>query len=106
MRSLGELVQELCARPELRFGRRRVNALEAIERALADVVGADAPQRCRPGAIMGTTATLECRTNAVAQRLSLVAPDVLRRVCEILANDDVQAFRVTVEVDGWQATEP
>ena len=42
---------------------------------------------------------------AIAQRLSLVAPDVLQRVHEILANDDVQAFRVTVELDGWQAVE-
>lgn len=86
----------------MRYGKRRLTAAEAIRRALAEALGPDAASRCRPGPTRGTGATLECRSHATAQRVSLLVPELLQKVRDLTGNDDVQSLRVTVEIDGWQ----
>jgi hypothetical protein len=94
-------VEELSDRSDLRYGRRLLESTEAIQAALEDVVGKASDRRCRPGPSTGASFTLACRTNAAAQRVQLLVPEILRRVAELSGRDDVQALRVTVDPEGW-----
>ncbi len=100
-RPLADLLEELGDRSDLRYGRRLLESTEAIQAALEDVVGKAADRQCRPGPSTGVTFALVCRTNAAAQRIQMLVPEILRRVAELSGRDDVQALRVTVDPEGW-----
>ena len=100
-RSIRELVEGLSSRADLRYGARRVSAVDALQDALREVAGGEVAARCRVGAIMGTQARVECRDNATAQRVRFYVPDILQAVRSRLDAADVTAIRVTVDTHGW-----
>ena len=100
-RSIRELVEGLSSRADLRYGARRVSAVDALQDALREVAGEEVAARCRVGAIMGTQARVECRDNATAQRVRFYVPDILQAVRSRLDAADVTAIRVTVDTHGW-----
>ena len=100
-RSIRELVEGLSSRADLRYGARRVSAVDALQDALREVAGGEVAARCRVGAIMGTQARIECRDNATAQRVRFYVPDILNSVCSKLETQDIKSIRVTVATFGW-----
>ena len=100
-RSIRELVEGLSSRADLRYGARRVSAVDALQDALREVAGEEVAARCRVGAIMGTQARVECRDNATAQRVRFYVPDILQAIRSRLDAADVTAIRVTVDTHGW-----
>ena len=100
-RRIRDLIGVLRARSDIRLGVRRTLATDAIDTALLDVLGVEASGRCRIGSSIGTVVTLECHSNAVAQRVRFAAPEILGRVQAQLEAVDVTEIRVVVSVDGW-----
>lgn len=100
-RGIRELIGALRSRPDMRLGVRRVLSTDAVDAALLDLLGADLAVRCRIGSTIGTVVTLECRSNASAQRVRFATPELLVRVQSQLEAVDVTEIRVVVSVDGW-----
>ena len=99
--SIRDLISRLRERPDIRLGVRRVLSADAAEMALVEVLGADLAARCRLGSIVGTVVTIECRSNAAAQRVQFTVPELLKRVRSLLSAGDVSDFRVVVNPEGW-----
>ena len=100
-RSIRELVEGLSNRPDLRYGSRRVDAVDALREAVEEVLGTSVAARCRVRSITGTEARIECQDNATAQRVRFYVPDVLQAVRSRLDANDVTSIRVTVNTHGW-----
>jgi hypothetical protein len=99
--SIRDLISKLKDRPDMRLGIRRVLSADAVEAALVEVLGADLAARCRMGSIIGTVVTIECRSNAAAQRVQFAVPELLKRVRSLLDSGDISDFRVVVNPEGW-----
>lgn len=99
--SIRDLISRLKERPDIRLGIRRAVSVDAVEAALPEVLGADLAGRCRMGSVIGTVVTIECRSNATAQRVQFSIPDLLKRVRLLLDNEDISEFRVVVNMEGW-----
>jgi hypothetical protein len=100
-RRIGDLIQGMSTRADLRFGARRVDAVDALREALDEVLGESVAARCRAGSIIGTEARVECRDSATALRVRFQVPDILQTVRTRLVAADVTAIRVTVATHGW-----
>ncbi len=95
-RRLGDFVRDLSERADIRYGKRRVAAADAISEAISQLLGAQIASRCRPGPIMGTEAVVQCEGAAVAQRVSMATAEILKLTRDRIGTDDVQSIRVSV----------
>ena len=102
-RSIRELVEGLSNRSDLRYGSRRVDAVDALREAVEEVLGTSVATRCRVRSITGTEARIEGRDNATAQRVRFYVPGILQAVRSRLDANDVISIRVTVNTHGWSA---
>ena len=100
-RSARELIDQMSTRPDLRFGARRVDAVDALAESLDEVLGPNVAARCRIESIFGAEARLACRDNSTAMRVRFYVPDLLKSVGSRLDASDVTAIRVTVSMHGW-----
>ena len=100
-RSMRELIDRMSSRPDLHFGARRVDAVDALRESLDEVLGASVAARCRIESIFGTEARIACRDNPTAMRIRFYVPDLLDAVGSRLDAADVTAIRVTVTTHGW-----
>lgn len=91
----------MSTRPDLRFGARRVDAVDALAESLDEVLGPGVAARCRIESIFGAEARIACRDNATAMRVRFYVPDLLKSVASRLDASDVTAIRVTVNMHGW-----
>lgn len=96
-----ELIDRMSARPDLRFGARRVDAVDALRESMDEVLGGSVAARCRIESILGAEARLACRDNSTAMRVRFYVPDLLKSVRSRLDASDVTAIRVTVTTHGW-----
>jgi len=101
LRSARELIDQMSTRPDLRFGARRVDAVDALVESLDEVLGPSVAARCRVESIFGAEARLACRDNSTAMRVRFYVPDLLTSVASRLAASDVTSIRVTVSMHGW-----
>lgn len=100
-RSTRELIERMSTRPDLQFGARRVDAVDALAESLNEVLGPSVAARCRIESIFGAEARLACRDNSTAMRVRFYVPDLLKAVASRLDASDVTAIRVTVGMRGW-----
>ena len=100
-RSARELIEEMSSRSDLRYGARRVDAVDALRESLDEVLGAGLAARCRIDSIFGTEARITCRDNSTAMRVRFYVPDILKAVASRLDAADVVTVRVTVGMHGW-----
>ena len=100
-RSTRELIDRMSSRPDLRFGARRVDTVDALLESLDEVLGRATAARCRIVSIRGTEARIACRDNSTAMRIRFYVPDILDSVRSRLDADDVASLRVTVVTHGW-----
>ena len=103
LRPLADLLAELGERPDMRYGRRRLETTQAIEAALRAVLGNDAAARCRPAGYAGRVAILACRSNASAQIVGMQVPRIMDEVRRRVAHADVRELRLTVAPEYWAA---
>lgn len=100
-RSVRELVDRMSSRSDMRFGARRVNAVDALRESMDEVLGCGVAARCRIDSIFGTEARIACRDNSTAMRVRFYVPDILKSLAARLDAADVTAIRVTVAMHGW-----
>ena len=96
-----EMIDRMSDRSDLRFGARRVDAVDALRESLDQVLGTNLAGRCRVESIFGTEARVACRDNSTAMRVRFYVPDILEAVGSRLDPADVTAIRVTVTTYGW-----
>lgn len=99
--SARELIDRMSTRPDLRFGARRVDAVDALRESLDEVLGSSLAARCRIEAVFGTEARIACRENSTAMRIRFYVPDILKAVGSRLEAADLTAIRVTATAHGW-----
>ena len=100
-RSMRELIDRMSTRSDLQLGARRVDAVDALQASLDEVLGGDVAARCRIEAIFGTEARIACHSNSTAMRVRFYVPDILAAVRSRLDAADIAAIRVTVSIHGW-----
>lgn len=100
-RSVRELVDRMASRSDMRFGARRVGAVDALRESMEEVLGCRVAARCRIESMFGTEARVACRDNATALRVRFYVPDLLSAVGARLDAADVTSIRVTVATHGW-----
>lgn len=91
----------MASRSDMRFGARRVDAVDALQESMDEVLGCGVATRCRIESMFGTEARIACRDNAMAMRVRFYVPELLRAVGSRLGPSDVTAIRVIVATHGW-----
>jgi predicted nucleic acid-binding Zn ribbon protein len=69
--------------------------LSAVQRAWPGAVGAAVAAEARPVAERGGVVTVQCRSSVWAHELTLLAPDLVRRLNEALGEGRVTELRCT-----------
>ena len=69
-----EMIDRMSSRSDLRFGARRVDAVDALRESLDQVLGTNLAARCRVESIFGTEARVACRDNSTAMRVRFYVP--------------------------------
>jgi len=100
--TLGELMHRLAQRPDMQVVQRHAAIADALAAVLAELVGPDAPLRCRPGPVTGGQATLICRSPAVAVRVHNLQPELLARVRACTGSGQITSIRTTVRSEAWE----